>query len=221
MNLAWICCADMNSSSSGLQLTTLIVAIVALVIAALALCAACATWYSGTIKPHLRARLWTEGQGRVISLTLESSKHATIQIAIENIGDSGLSRTPVVGRLWPGRPSATRVSAFMYFDPKFDISCAWRYEDPDEKVHTVWKASPLGRFAGLCYVSIPTVVAGGGPPVVSIISYSEAVICVIEVVTPSDSGRYPLLVQKSSAEGDLGVDELEIVVIDRVHGPSR
>lgn len=132
-------------------------------------------------------------------LVLNSDKDYTISFHITNIGDTFCLK----------KPSAHLVTVFIYFTSNFKIKEVRRDGNKTDKI---FQTTVEGRFRNMQYVVVPDVY-GYKPPAVSILGFSDAVDCYVDLRTPKEAGTYDVIVNSfSRLEGDYGVKKLKINV---------
>lgn len=132
-------------------------------------------------------------------LEFNSDKDNTISFHITNIGDP----------FYLKKPSAHLVTIFIYFPQNFKIKKVRRDGSETDRI---FQTTVEGRFRHMQYVVVPDVY-DYKPPAVSILGFSDAVDCYVDIQTPKEAGTYDVIVNMfSKLEGDYGVKKLKINV---------
>ena len=122
-------------------------------------------------------------------ISYRAKEEANVAIHINNIGRFGLPK-----------PVATNLHIFVYVPPTFLLK---EFRWLGETTNYTKQAPSGGIFGGMHYM--------GGEVTLSLFHKEEEVIT-LAMQMPEKTGNYPVKVPISSAQGDLGIHDLEITI---------
>jgi len=140
------------------------------------------------IRRQIKPRIKVYFPGGSTEAQYKAKEEASVAIHIQNRGKIGLPK-----------PAARAMAFFVYAPHSFTLK---QIEVGTDSSNQVMEAPSVGIFKDMRYLQI------GGD--IFLFDKEEEVVKVL-ILMPENTGRYPLKVAILSAEGDLGVHELEII----------